>query len=70
MNRENLETKIQVSFKIGIDHMYVLKDVSEFAENMEAAANFAYGKRLQFIHSVESFGRESQPLAEFFGKVG
>ena len=31
VNRENLETKIQVSFKIGIDHMYVLKDVSEFA---------------------------------------
>ncbi|MFR1725458.1 SNF2 helicase associated domain-containing protein [Emergencia timonensis] len=68
VNRENLETKIQVSFKIGIDHMYVLKDVSEFAENMEAAANFAYGKRLQFIHSVESFDRESQPLAEFLVK--
>lgn len=68
VERDNLETKISAAFKIGIDHMYVLKDVSEFAKNMEAAANFAYGKRLQFIHSIESFDQDSQPLAEFLVK--
>lgn len=66
--RANLETRISVTFKIGIDHMYVLKDVSEFAKNMGEAANFAYGKKLQFTHSVESFEVDSQPLAEFLVK--
>lgn len=65
MVRDNMETKIHAAFKIGVDHMYVLKDVSEFAANMEGAKNFAYGKRLQFIHSLESFDQNSQPLAEF-----
>lgn len=65
LQKDNLETRIHAEFKLGIDHMYILKDVFQFRENMENATDFAYGKRLKFTHTLESFDPESQSLASF-----
>ena len=58
-------TGITVSFKLGINRMYVLKDVFGFARAIENHENISYGKNLQFIHAVESFTPQSRPLVSF-----
>ena len=59
------QNRIKLRFRIGASQMYVLKDVFEFARNMEAKKDFSYGKKLKFIHTMGSFDPESRPLAEF-----
>lgn len=56
-----------VEFRIGVNKMYVLKDIFQFAQSMRDRENFSYGKNLQFIHAPESFAEASRPLAEFIG---
>lgn len=56
---------LTVEFKIGADMKYVLKDVFEFAKNMEVNAEHAYGKKLKFVHMAGAFEPISQKLAEF-----
>ena len=58
-------TGITVSFKLGINRMYVLKDVFGFARAIENHEKVFYGKNLQFIHAVESFVPQSRPLVSF-----
>ena len=53
-------TGITVSFKLGINRMYVLKDVFGFARAIENHEKVFYGKNLQFIHAVESFVPQSR----------
>ncbi|MDR2043194.1 MAG: DEAD/DEAH box helicase [Clostridium sp.] len=57
--------KICLEFKIGITHMYVLKDVFEFGRNMEGQADFRYGQKLRIAHIPEAFEEESRPLVGF-----
>lgn len=55
----------QVEFRIGIDRMYVMKNVFDFADSMRDHAGFAYGKGLAFDHVPEAFEEKSRPMAEF-----
>ena len=52
-------------FKIGVDRMYVMKDVFAFARAVERQEEYAYGKNLSFTHAMESFAPESRPLVSF-----
>ena len=52
-------------FKIGVDRMYVVKDVFAFARAVERQEEYAYGKNLSFTHVMESFAPESRPLVAF-----
>lgn len=54
-----------IEFRIGIERMYVLKDVFSFATHMEQKESFSYGKKLEFVHSMEAFEPESQGMAAF-----
>jgi len=56
---------IELSFKIGIDQMYVLKDVVAFHDTMKERRNHKYGKKLEFVHSMDAFTEESRVLVEF-----
>lgn len=53
------------TFKIGCNHMYVLKDIFEFVHNIQNNANVSYGKKLQFVHTLEAFDKESIPFITF-----
>ncbi len=57
--------ELKVRFTVGVDHMYVLRDVLEFAENLQHSSDFAYGKKLRFVHSMDSFAPDSRDLARF-----
>lgn len=56
---------IQVEFKIGISHMYVLKDVISFRNSLLKNEHVSYGQKLQFTHTLEAFDMESRPLVQF-----
>lgn len=55
----------QVSFKIGADKMYVLKDLQEFAINVTKEAQHMYGKMLDFVHTIDAFESESRQMVQF-----
>ena len=59
------ENAQKAQFTIGIDHLYVLKDVWAFVENMEDSRLFAYGKKLQFVHRLDCFEPASRALVRF-----
>lgn len=54
-----------VEFKIGISTKYVLKDVFEFAQHMNASAEYSYGKKLDFLHTLSAFEPLSRKLVNF-----
>ena len=56
---------IKMDFKIGVTQMYILKDIFAFDNAMEKCENFYYGKKLQFMHTIEAFATESRPLVQF-----
>lgn len=58
-------TEVYVSFKIGITHKYVLKDVFQFVELVMQNAEFSYGQKLGFIHDMSAFEPQSRPLVQF-----
>lgn len=55
-------------FRIGVEKMYVLKDVFAFAKSMREHENHSYGKNLEFVHTLESFEEQSRKLADFLLK--
>lgn len=56
---------ITLEFKIGISHMYVLKDVFEFCRNLKEGNEHSYGQKLGFLHVAEAFHEDSVKLVQF-----
>lgn len=56
---------ISLEFKLGITQMYVLKDIFDFYENMEEGKKFSYGKKLEFIHTMNAFAEEDKEVVQF-----
>ena len=59
---------MKVEFKIGNKKMYKIKSISEFYTRMLNKELYRYGQKLQFVHTKESFEKESLPLLEFLMK--
>ena len=59
------ENNASVEFKIGTDTKYILKDVFEFAQNIESCAEYSYGKKLKFLHTLDAFEPLSQKIVQF-----
>ncbi len=55
----------QMDFKLGISHMYILKDIFELDRAIVENATVSYGKKLSFFHDILAFAREDRPLIEF-----
>lgn len=49
----------QLNFKIGGEHKYILKDISEFVEHLKKREKYTYGKKLSFIHERSAFTRRA-----------
>lgn len=56
---------ISVEFRIGVEKLYVLRDVFEFVWCMKEGRTGTYGKQLQFLHVPEVFTEEGKKLAGF-----
>ncbi len=56
---------VELEFQLGVSRMYVLKDVLEFANQVEEQSEFSYGQKLTFYHAKNAFDEESRPLVDF-----
>lgn len=61
--------KVTVEFKIGITHMYVLKNVMEFEELMRRKESKRYGAKLDFYHHISAFDKDSVPVVKFLMEI-
>ena len=61
--------KVSVSFRIGKDRYYVLKDLTAFAEAVASKRFVEYGKALAFHHGLDAFAADSAPLAELIQEL-
>ena len=59
------ENHATVEFKIGTDTKYVLKNVFNFVQNLESCAEYSYGKKLKFLHTLNAFNPLSQKIVKF-----
>ncbi len=59
------DSDLEVSFKIGIDRLYILRDIYEFFETMSDEEILKLGKKLEFKNVLENFSDNSKPLAKF-----
>lgn len=57
--------RFRLSFKIGAERMYVVKNILEFAECLTEKKSFEYGKQLSFVHTRDAFDEESKKLVDF-----
>lgn len=65
---DKLTGSMKVEFKIGIDKMYKINELSEFYTRMLNGTNFKYGTKLEFTHIKENFQDESIKLLEYIMK--
>ena len=59
---------MKVEFKVGNKRMYKIKNLSDFYTRMLNKELYRYGQKLQFVHTRESFEKESLPLLDFLMK--
>jgi hypothetical protein len=57
-----------MTFTVGTDRQYVVKNIWEFIINTDAKNRVTYGKGLTFTHSLSSFEPESRELVGFVNK--
>ncbi|MEG2955418.1 MAG: DEAD/DEAH box helicase [Clostridia bacterium] len=57
-----------VSFKLGTEKEYILKDIYKFSEALKNKECVKYGKDLEFIHIKEAFEKDSLQLMKFIDK--
>ena len=56
---------LHAEFKIGSKKKYVLKNTQIFADALKRRELVAYGKELEFYHTLEAFTQGSRSLAQF-----
>lgn len=54
--------KLQLSLKLGVSQLYVLKDIQGFVSRIQNQQNYYYGKKLEFVHRESAFAPESRAL--------
>lgn len=63
-----LDNKFNLSFQIGKEKMYKLKDLLKFYECMIQKEKYKYGKDLDFVHDLKNFTPNSQEIVKFVVK--
>ncbi len=59
------KNSLNVEFKLGVDTKYVMKDVFEFVRHVESEAEYSYGKKLKFFHTLDAFEPKSREMVQF-----
>ena len=59
---------INVEFKLGKDNFYKIKNLKEFYNRVINNESFIYSNKLEFVHNVENFDKNSQKILSFIIK--
>lgn len=57
-----------LSFKVGQDKKYIIKDMFEFLSHINRHDHYSYGKNLAFVHDENAFSESSKQLILFMRK--
>lgn len=68
INVSGFSSGISLTFTIGTDRQYVVKNVGELLMNIDNNSRISYGKGLTFRHSMEAFDEDSRRLLTFMKK--
>ena len=60
--------EVSLSFKIGAERLYVLKDIREFCYRVDRNLPHSYGKQLSFTHSMDAFEPQSREMVKLLMK--
>lgn len=63
LNQYNEQVKL-LSFKIGINKLYIVKNYEAFINNINSKSFYEYGKGFSFNHNIDSFDDKSKALLE------
>lgn len=58
-----------VSYQIGKERFYIIKNITEFMERIEKREEYAYGKKLKFIHTPSAFSESAKDQIRFIQYV-
>lgn len=58
----------RITFRVGRDKFYIIKDIEEFVERIDAQEEYSYGKSLTFIHKEDAFSFDSQEQIKMLRK--
>lgn len=64
MMRKSME-EVRLEFRIGIQKMYILKNITQLVHAVENMEEVSYGKQFGFVHHREAFTPKSQKILEF-----
>lgn len=56
---------LSLEFRIGMQKMYVLKNIGKLVQAVQNFEEVSYGKNLQFLHHMDAFTPESQRILRF-----
>ncbi|HIU74422.1 MAG TPA: SNF2 helicase associated domain-containing protein [Candidatus Pelethocola excrementipullorum] len=59
------QVDINLEFRIGIQRMYILKNISRMVQNVHHMEEVSYGKELQFVHDIRAFTPDSQKMLRY-----
>lgn len=54
-----------VSFRVGTERLYVVKNILQFIQSVRTNESVAYGKKFNFVHCLAAFDAEGARLAQF-----
>lgn len=60
-----LYRELKAEFKIGIQRMYVLKSISQFAAAVQNLEQVSYGVGFSFLHCMEAFAPECRKMVRY-----
>lgn len=55
-----------LTFKVGAEKLYVIKNISEFLVHVTSKDRVRYGKNCEFVHSMDAFDEASREIIAFF----
>lgn len=59
----------QVDFRVGAEKKYVLRNITDFIDNIVKSSWGEYGKKLGFYHDISAFEEQALPLIRFLKEV-
>lgn len=65
----NRDGDLAISFKVGENKLYVVKDLFEFYRNVQESKMSSYGSSAVFNHSISSFTKESRKWIDYIGRI-
>ena len=60
---------LSLSFKVGAEKLYVIKQLGEFCRNVETSATDTYGTKTEINHDINNFEESSRKWISFISRI-